>query len=194
MRPRVSARLVAASTMLELSGLALQEAISRELEENPALEADEISTCEVCGTPLQGSICPSCLRLQRHDLSADGLEGYGPDADLESVATRGPDDEEFDPLSTAAGRETLQERLIADLGTILPREDKPIAMHLVGNLDERGYLACSTEEIADVLGVEAARVEAVLAALQTLEPVGVGARDLRERLLIQIDHLALPGT
>ncbi|HEV8633875.1 MAG TPA: RNA polymerase factor sigma-54 [Chloroflexota bacterium] len=193
MRPRVSARLVAASTMLELSGLALQEAISRELEENPALEADEISTCEVCGTPLQGSICPTCLRLQRHDLPADGLDGYGPDAELESIAARGPDDEEFDPLSTAAGRETLQERLIADLGTILPREDKPIATHLVGNLDERGYLACSAEEIADMLAVEAARVEAVLAALQTLEPVGVGARDLRECLLIQIDHLALRG-
>jgi RNA polymerase sigma-54 factor len=193
MRPRVSARLVAASTMLELSGLALQEAITRELDENPALEADEITTCEVCGTPLQGSICPSCLRLQRQDLPQDGADGYGGDGDLESLAIRGPEDDEFDPLSTAAGRETLQERLLADLGTIMPREDKPIAIHLVGNLDERGYLACSCEEIADVLGADVARVEAVLAALQTLEPVGVGARDLRECLLIQIDHLALRG-
>jgi RNA polymerase sigma-54 factor len=193
MRPRVSARLVAASTMLELSGLALQEAITRELDENPALEADEISTCEVCGTPLQGSICPTCLRLQRAELPGDGADGYTSDGDFESIATRGPEDDEFDPLSTAAGRETLQERLIADLGSILPREDKPIATHLVGNLDERGYLACSVEEIADMLTVDVARVEAVLAALQTLEPVGVGARDLRECLLIQIDHLALRG-
>ena len=45
MRPRVSARLVAASTMLELSALALQQAITQELNENPALEAEEITTC-----------------------------------------------------------------------------------------------------------------------------------------------------
>src|SRR5262249_39069378 len=111
----------------------------------------------------------------------------------ESIATRGPEDDEFDPLSTAAGRETLQERLLADLGSILPREDKPIATQLVGNLDERGYLACSAEEAADTLMVDLARVGRVLGALQTLEPVGVGARDLRECLLIQIDHLALRG-
>jgi RNA polymerase sigma-54 factor len=191
MRPRVSARLVAASTMLELSGLALQEAIVRELEENPALEADETSTCEVCGTPLQGSICPTCLRLQRQDLPGDGPDSWEPDLDTTSAQRN--EDDDFDPLSTAAGRETLQERLIADLGSIVPREDKPICEHLVGNLDERGYLACSVEEIADTLMVDLARVEAVLAALQTLEPVGVGARDLRECLLIQIDHLALRG-
>jgi RNA polymerase sigma-54 factor len=191
MRPRVSARLVAASAMLELSGLALQEAITRELEENPALEADEVTVCGVCGTPLQGSICPTCLRLQRHDLP--GQDTGGGDAELDAVETRGADGEDFDPLSVAAGRETLHDRLLGDLGAILPREDRPVAEQLVGSLDERGYLACSVEEIADALGLELRRVEAVLSALQSLEPVGVGARDLRECLLIQLDHLALAG-
>ncbi|HEY3078385.1 MAG TPA: RNA polymerase factor sigma-54 [Chloroflexota bacterium] len=188
MRPRVSARLVAASAMLELSGLALQEAITRELEENPALEADEIPSCEACGTPLQGSICPTCLRLQRADLPNEWADG----SDGESVLASAEGDD-FDPVASAAGRESLFDRLLADLGAVLPREDRPIAEQLVGNLDERGYLACSVEEIADLLSVDAARVEAVLAALQTLEPVGVGARDLRECLLIQVDHLALAG-
>jgi RNA polymerase sigma-54 factor len=188
MRPRVSARLVAASAMLELSGTALQEAITRELEENPALEADEIPSCEVCGTPLQGSICPTCLRLQRAELPTEWAEGR----DVEGTPA-GAEGDDFDPFAAAPGRETLVERLLADLGAVLPREDKPIAEHLVGNLDERGYLAGSVEEIADALAVDVARVEAVLAALQTLEPVGVGARDLRECLLIQIDHLAFRG-
>jgi RNA polymerase sigma-54 factor len=187
MRPRVSARLVAASTMLELSTLALQQAISQELAENPALEADEIVTCEVCGTPLQGSICPTCLRLQRADLPADSYDGR--DEDLSSLSARNDGDDDFDPLLTVAGRETLAERLMNELGAILPREDMKIAEQLVGNLDERGYLAVSIEEVADSCGVEVARAEAVLSALQSLEPVGVGARDLRECLLIQVDHL-----
>src|SRR4051794_19928684 len=67
MRQRVSARLVAASTMLGLTGMALHETILQELDENPAFEAEEISSCSVCGTPLQGSICPTCLRAQKGD-------------------------------------------------------------------------------------------------------------------------------
>ncbi len=190
MRPRVSARLVAASTMLELSAMALQQAIAQELAENPALEAEEITTCEVCGTPLQGSICPTCLRLQRQELPGEVAELR--DDDLVHLSGRA-DDEDFDPLVTVAGQETLAERLTAELGSILPREDRLIAEQLVGNLDERGYLGCSVEEIADTLGVDLPRVQAVLSALQTLEPVGVGARDLRECLLIQIEHLQSRG-
>jgi RNA polymerase sigma-54 factor len=190
MRPRVSARLVAASTMLELSAMALQQAIAQELAENPALEADEITTCEVCGTPLQGSICPTCLRLQRQELPSEVAELR--DDDLVHLSGRA-DDEDFDPLVTVAGQETLAERLTSELGSILPRGDRQIAEQLIGNLDERGYLGCSVEEIADTLGVELPRVRAVLSALQTLEPVGVGARDLRECLLIQIEHLRSRG-
>src|SRR5437016_8925400 len=108
MRPRVSARLVAASTMLELSAMALQTAITQELAENPALEADEVNTCEVCGTPLQGSICPTCLRLQRVDLPADADEGNRHE-DLAALGG-GPADDDFDPLMAVAGRETLAER------------------------------------------------------------------------------------
>lgn len=191
MRQRVSARLVAASTMLELSTLALQQAISQELAENPALEAEEILTCEVCGTPLQGSICPTCLRLQRSELPGDGAVGH--DEDAASLGSRSEGDHDFDPLLTVAGRETLTQRLLNDLGTMLPRTERPIAEQLVGNLDERGYLACSIEEVADNCGVELGRAEAVLSALQSLEPVGVGARDLRECLMIQVDHLAARG-
>jgi RNA polymerase sigma-54 factor len=185
MRQRVSAHLVAASTMLGLTGLALHQAIVQELAENPAFEAEEVAACEACGAPLQGSICPTCLRGQKS-------EGLGPDDgwDQRADALAGGADDDFDPLSLAADRETLAERLLRDLGAILPRADRAIAAQLVWNLDRRGYLDLSLEEVADGQGVELARVEVVLAALQSLEPVGVGARDLRECLLIQVDHLA----
>src|SRR4030095_6184864 len=93
MRPKVSARLIAASSMLELSGMELQATIERELIENPALEADEVSTCEVCGTPLQGAICPTCLRLQRAELPADW------DAAPEAGVVQDAGDDDFDPIA-----------------------------------------------------------------------------------------------
>jgi RNA polymerase sigma-54 factor len=189
MRQKVSARLVQASAMLQLTGLALHEAIVQELVDNPALEAEEVATCAVCGTPLHGSVCPTCLRAQRPETEADAEEWRSSGETVNGM----PADDDFDPLSRAAGRETLAERLIRDLGAMLPRQDRRIVEQLVCNLDERGYLDISVDEVAETLGVDLGRVEAVLTALQSMEPVGVGARDLRECLLIQVDHLAAQG-
>jgi RNA polymerase sigma-54 factor len=190
MRPKVSARLVAASTMLELSSMAMHAAIQQELAENPALEADEVDVCDVCATPLHGSVCPTCLRLQRSDLGPEQREW---DVDLDRGPDLGQADDGFDPLTLAADHETLADRLLRDLGAVVPRADMPIARQLVGNLDRRGYLDVSVEEVAEITGAAPGRVEAVLAALHALEPVGVGARDLRECLLLQLDHLAAQG-
>src|ERR1700738_1919545 len=62
---RVSPRLVAANYILELSSQELQQQISTELSENPALELVETPTCRVCGTELHGSICPRCIQHQK---------------------------------------------------------------------------------------------------------------------------------
>jgi RNA polymerase sigma-54 factor len=68
-----------------------------------------------------------------------------------------------------------------------------IAEYLVGSLDEKGYLSCSVDEVAYELEVEVTRVRAVLKVLQSMEPIGIGARNLRECLLIQLDYLEQQG-
>src|SRR5260221_14065201 len=72
---KVSPRLVAANYILELSSEELQQQIATELSENPALELVEIPTCRVCGTELQGSICPRCIQYQK----GNGSSTLGPD-------------------------------------------------------------------------------------------------------------------
>src|SRR5947208_14622898 len=62
---KVSPRLVAANYILELSSQELQQQIANELNDNPALELVEIPTCRVCGTELQGFICPRCIHRQK---------------------------------------------------------------------------------------------------------------------------------
>src|SRR3982751_7037392 len=91
---KVSPRLVAANYILELSSQELQQQIATELSENPALELVEVPTCRVCGTELQGSICPRCIQRQK----TGSASSYGPDAhnyndDGADGRNRSPDDE-----------------------------------------------------------------------------------------------------
>jgi RNA polymerase sigma-54 factor len=86
--------------------------------------------------------------------------------------------------------ETLQEHLLTQLALlhISPLERK-IAEYIIGNLDTNGYLSMDITEMASLLRVKAADVEKALHHVQSLEPTGVGARDLRECLLLQLREM-----
>ena len=60
---------------------------------------------------------------------------------------------------------------------------------IIGNLDEDGYIRVSLDELAKDADCSLDQIERVLRQIQTLDPVGVGARDLQECLLIQLEHL-----
>jgi RNA polymerase sigma-54 factor len=75
----------------------------------------------------------------------------------------------------------------------LPAAEVPIALHLIESLDDRGFLCCELDDVASTLSVPRELVEKVLTAVQSLEPVGIGARDARECLLIQLEHLRGEG-
>ena len=186
---RVSPRLVAASYILELSSQELQQQIANELNDNPALELVDVPTCQACGSELQGNVCPWCIQRQRaqeaprEDPNATMYEDPPPPGQVRLS------DEEFDPLTQVASEETLGEKLLGELGAMLQDKDMPIAEYLVGSLDDKGYLGTSVEEVAYELDVDEDQVRHVLKALQSLEPVGVGARNLHECLLIQLEYL-----
>src|SRR5207247_9403242 len=116
---KVSPRLVAANYILELSSQELQQQIATELSENPALELVETPTCRVCGTELQGSICPRCIQHQKSGSSSNYPENTNGYDDMGDTRNRGPDDEEFDPLTPVASEQTLAENLPMDMGTSL---------------------------------------------------------------------------
>jgi RNA polymerase sigma-54 factor len=99
-------------------------------------------------------------------------------------------DDAYDPLARIHTGETLAETLLQQLESLISPDDALIAEQLVGNLNERGYLEISVEEIANHLQVPIERVEYVLSQLQTLEPLGIGARNPRECLLIQLEALS----
>ena len=192
----ISAKLIASIKILQCSAEELEQSVARELSDNPALELDELAQCLRCGAPLRAGICPTCDRHEdtaasdpRSDLAAwdDDLHVRGVDLTL-------GDDGEFDPLDFVRSAGTLEEYLMRQLGAILPDEDQDIAEYLVGSLNSHGYVTVSVAEAAATLRVPEARIQRVLDALQNLEPYGVGARDLRECLLIQLRIFEERGT
>jgi RNA polymerase sigma-54 factor len=104
---------------------------------------------------------------------------------------RSRDDEYYAP--TAVSEKTLQEYLYDQLGELeLDETQQIVARAIVGNIEDNGYLHRSTTEIADDVTfndgyvVDASQVEEMLAVVQSLDPPGIAARDLRECMLLQL--------
>jgi len=84
---------------------------------------------------------------------------------------------------------SLQEMLITQVRESgLPEDQRPTAEMLIGNIDDYGYLKASVEELAASTGLPAEQVLSVLKVIQTFDPPGVGARDLRECLMLQLER------
>jgi len=92
-------------------------------------------------------------------------------------------------------KESLNDHLLWQFLMTKPnREDEQIASQIIGNLNKDGYLEVSVDEIVAAQNTPAEHVERVLALLQTFDPIGVCARDLRECLLIQARYLGVDNT
>ncbi|MBA3530787.1 MAG: RNA polymerase factor sigma-54 [Ardenticatenales bacterium] len=170
---RPSPTLVTFTQILALSSYDLLQAIQQEISDNPALElVDSENNCMRCGERLVISSCPRC-------------DGLGDDDWQETIRSQDYD-EDFDPFTLIASQMSLSEALMRELVMVLPKEDFFIADYLCGSLDESGLLDTTTREVANTLGVDEKRVEAVLEELQNVGPLGVGARSVQECLDIQL--------
>ena len=119
----------------------------------------------------------------------DGLNSYQPTG----IASEGGA-KEFDNFHSATG--SLREHLLWQINLMpLSDTDRAIAFALIDGLNSDGYLEGNIEEVhallvnGEALDIDLDEVEAVLKQIQGLDPVGVGARDLRECLLLQLRQL-----
>ena len=166
-------QLQQAIKLLQLSRIELVEQIQQELGENPALEEKPESANE--------KDVPDPAEFFQY-LNSDGYH---------KKHSSGFEARETDSFETYTPSKTsLAEHLLWQLMMTSPMpEDKKIGSLIVGSLDDKGYLKSSIEEIAEMSGSEPHRVEQVLALMQSFDPAGVCARDLKECLLIQARDL-----
>ena len=197
MRPALimTPRLQQALKLLQVPTLELQQILKQEIMQNPLLEeVDEITDNDEIAqenTPEEVANEEAEEPSQEDpidwsDYMQDGLDRtYVPQSE-QSV-------EFLEKVPVTRG--TLADSLIEQLHYLnLRREQMAIAEFLVGSLDDNGRLASPLEEIAEQIGYSVQEVESVLRVIQALEPAGVGARDLRECLLIQLDAKNHKGT
>lgn len=106
---------------------------------------------------------------------------------LRLVRQKSASDEQERALATMTRKPTLHEVLLRQLGIAGATDDElMIGREIIGNINENGYLAVTVEEIAGSLDMPVEHVERVLGRIQQFEPAGVGARSVRECLLIQL--------
>lgn len=164
--------------LLELPTLELEQRIKKELEENPVL--DEAAPSEESE---DGESKNVSLSDYNQDDSTPSYRLY--------VNNQGKD---LKPqYNTFSVKESFHQNLEMQLGySDLKGDDRKIAMFVIGSIDDDGYLRRDieslTDDIAFRLNIETTpeHVERILKVIQEFEPVGVGARDLRECLLLQL--------
>jgi RNA polymerase sigma-54 factor len=186
MQVKVTPKQIAANYILQMSSVELHEAISQELDENPALEMLEMPTCPICGTPITGNYCTECMPRKA---SAEAGESSVDELPADTQQRLRDEADELDPIARAEAEFTLEEHLTWNLYALLPGRLHPVADYVIGALDGNGFLTESDEAIAEATGVSLADVEQVLSAMRGLEPIGIGSRSITESLLAQIAHL-----
>lgn len=197
-------QLQQAIKLLQLSRMELVDVVTEELAENPLLEEGidpvELSEEEHRTADTDEGEKSEIEPEQEVKAESEGmedidwqtyLEGYS----LNSSDSRGSYEEQeekpsYDSLLTR--KENLNDHILWQLGmiTIAPQE-LMAAAEIVGNLDDRGYLQATLEELAEASELELSDFEAALDRVQQFDPAGVGARSLQECLLLQLERLEL---
>lgn len=205
-------QLQQAIKLLALSNLEIETFIAEELEKNPLLDAggggdEERGGAEPEIEPvveregpadsselLDGGAGTGEAALDvdfttetfHHDSPSDSIGGLDGGLGLSGsggAGGAGEDGPDFDSFS--APDLSLADHLMAQAGATVDGADLFIAQHIIDQIDEAGYLTAPLLDMATRLGVPLARVEAVLATIQTFDPTGVGARDLAECIALQ---------
>ncbi len=193
-------QLQMAIKLLQLSRLELMDTIRRELEENPVLEEvpDTGGEEQLIETPPPPAEVSPNQEVTIQEKIHDDIDwtGFLEDFSTPSRVTHESEDREAPKYEAFVTRkESLKDHLLWQFLMTKPaREDEAAASLIIGNLNRDGYLVPSLEEIAANNQLPLDHLERVLTLLQTFDPVGVCARNLRECLLIQARYLGFDGT
>src|SRR5262245_55220007 len=166
MEQRPSPDLVIFGRLLTLAGADLVQAVSEEIDDNPALVAVEARTCARCGLQRGGA----------HYCGARGRQATGT------------------PEGVAPAREEPTAQLLAVVADQLQPDERPILAYVVADLDRRGFLDRDPACVAAELGVSRGKVAGVIERARRVVGSAFAARDVRDCLRLQLDAwTAVPG-
>lgn len=159
--------------MIQMNNFQLESYINNEIEENPVLEINNIESSNDESIDWR-----EYFKSQKN--YADSIYRTSSDSDSDEDRTEFSDKDE----------DTFEEHLIKQLYMMdLTENSFKIAVNMIRDLNFKGYLEYSTEELSEIYNIKLNEVEKILEKLKNLEPKGSFARDLSECLLMQIEDL-----
>ena len=192
LKQTLAPQLIQSLKMVQAPVLKLEQMLRTELATNPMLE--EIEELE---QETEESTDNELELKEEKDSDGDDVDwdDFLFDDD-EGYKVRDPrESEESRFEGTAAHAESLYDYLLEQLNYLkLSEEQRLIGEYIIGNIDTHGYLTISVGEMAEELEIEAEKIDEVLAYIRKFDPSGVGSRDLRESLLIQLEERKLKNT
>lgn len=195
-RPELKTRVVLSPQVYQgLSILAmpladLEQLVEQELVENPVLETEEMSDDADDELPTTEEHVES--NAEEQQAWEDWLDRYEELDSSEPIVPRDPEPDDTNTEEFVGGAVTFAEHLYSQLGLLaLAPEVEAAAKAVVGLLDEDGFFKGTLEDAAKISGVSISAAESGLAAVKQLDPLGVGAADVREALLIQAHALGI---
>ena len=194
-------QLQMAIKLLQLSRLELMDAIRQEMEDNPTLEESQESTPK----EQLSEETPSELQPAEKTQEVTIDEKMPGDIDwrnyIDEYNSPGRFRYEIETRETPqyeafiSRKESLSDHLLWQLLMATPTpEEKRIGSLIIGSLNKDGYLRTSVEELAVQADVTAEEIEEVLFLMQSFDPIGICARDLKECLLLQANNLGLENS
>src|SRR6185369_11231266 len=197
---KLSPQQIQLMKLLQVPTANLEERIKEELEENPALELSE-DDHEDHDSELKDEFETDGSEEQYENIDISEYVG-DENGEIADYKTRDDNYPEADDNKTIPYRieTSFHEHLLAQLGLLkLDEKQHRIAEQIVGSIDDDGYLRRETAAIVDDLAfrqnIESnnQEVEAVIRMVQSFDPPGVGARDLQECLLLQLQRQKVDG-
>lgn len=182
--------------ILQAPLIELRTLIQQEIEQNPVLEEEEGLSEDVPEDSAK-SAEDDGFEEEFAELSQLDEEWREYMAQSNAYTSHSEEDEERRQhfFESQVGSETLQQHLLSQLGsTDLGETDRKLAELIIGNIDDNGFLTSGVEGMAASTGLEERDLQRVLGVVQGFHPPGVGAQDLRECLLIQLQRQGRLGS
>lgn len=207
---KLSPQQIQLMKLLQVPTANLEERIKEELEANPALEVDDDNHKEDEEYDEFANSVEEADPYEEQDGSVDDYENidvteylHDDDGEIAEYKTRDDnygDEEDENRQVPIKNEASFYDTLLTQLGMLsLSEKEKKIAEHIIGSIDEDGYLRRDTQALVDDLAFRQniettiSEVDAIITLIQQFDPAGVGARDLPECLLLQLKRQKQEG-
>ena len=193
LQQKLSFQMIQSLKLLQVNTLQLEQLLRTELEMNPVLEAsdeieeetEETQEQEEPKEEVSEEVAEEDLKTSEDDIDWEEYLEEGFDLGYAYNEERDPNEETYEP--TTVYQETLEEHLSKQITEKkIPEKLQLMVQFLIGSLDTDGYLRLDLAHIAEFTQTSIFEVEEALHIVQTMDPPGVGARNLRECMMLQL--------